>query len=71
MNLSLELRVSVDVGCHSHNVAIGLSTGEILDEFSIVHEPEGFRKFFSRIEKQERKFACPVSVAMENSPGQV
>lgn len=69
MNLSLELRVSVDVGCHSHNVAIGLSTGEILDEFSIVHEPEGFRQFFSRIEKQERKFACPVSVAMEGFNG--
>ncbi len=68
-NPPLELRVSVDVGCHSHNVAIGLSTGEILDEFSIVHEPEGFRQFFSRIEKQERKFGCPVSVAMEGYNG--
>jgi len=38
-NLPLELRVGVDVGCHSHNVAIGLSTGEILEEFSIAHEP--------------------------------
>jgi len=69
MNLSLELRVSVDVGCHSHSVAIGLSTGEILDEFSIAHEPEGFRQFFSRIEKQERKFGYPVSVAMEGFNG--
>lgn len=68
-NPSLELRVSVDVGCHSHNVAIGLSSGEILDEFSIVHEPEGFRHFFSRIEKQERKFGCSVSVAMEGFNG--
>jgi len=69
MNLSYELRVSVDVGCHNHSVAIGLSTGEILDEFSIAHEPEGFRKFFSRIEKQERKFGYPVSVAMEGFNG--
>lgn len=68
-NLALELRVSVDVGCHSHNVAIGLSTGEIVDEFSIVHGPEGFRHFFSRIEKQEREFGCPVSVAMEGYNG--
>jgi len=39
-HVSLELRVSVDVGCRSHNVAIGLSSGEILDEFLIAHEPE-------------------------------
>lgn len=66
---SLELRVGVDVGCHSHNVAIGLSTGEILEEFSIVHEPEGFRQFFSRIEKNERNYGCPVAVAMEGYNG--
>lgn len=67
--VSLELRVSVDIGCRSHNVAIGLSSGEILDEFSITHEPEGFRQFFSRIEKQERRFGCPVAVAMEGYNG--
>jgi transposase len=66
---SLELRVSVDIGCRSHNVAIGLSTGEVLDEFSIAHESEGFRQFFCRIEKQERKFGCPVAVAMEGFNG--
>lgn len=68
-NPSLELRVGVDVGCHSHNVAIGLSTGEILEEFSIVHEPEGFRQFFLRIEQHERDYACPVAVAMEGYNG--
>jgi transposase len=67
--LPLELRVGVDVGCHSHNVAIGLSTGEILEEFSIVHEPEGFRQFFLRIEQHERDYACPVAVAMEGYNG--
>lgn len=66
---SLELCVSVDIGCRTHNVAIGLSSGEILDEFSIVHEPEGFRQFFSRIEKQERRFGCSVAVAMEGFNG--
>ena len=66
---SLELRVSVDVGCHSHNVALGLSSGEVLDEFSIPHEPEGFRHFFQRIEKQKRKYGYPVAVAMEGFNG--
>ena len=68
-NLSLELRIGVDVGCCSHNVAIGLSTGEILEEFAISHEPEGFRQFFSRIEKHERKLGYPVAVAMEGYNG--
>lgn len=66
---SLELRVSVDVGCRHHAVAIGLSSGEILEEFSIAHEPEGFRHFFSRVEKQARKYGCPVAVAMEGFNG--
>ena len=65
----LELRVGIDVGCHSHNVAIGLSSGEILDEFSVSHNPEGFRLFFSRVEKQDKKHGCPVSVAMEGFNG--
>ena len=29
------LRVSVDVGCHQHSVAIGLANGSLLDEFDI------------------------------------
>ncbi len=47
-NSPLELRVGVDVGCHSHNVAIGLSTGQLLDEFDIPHNPvamEGFNGY--------------------------
>jgi transposase len=66
---SLELRVSIDIGCRNHNVAIGLSSGEILDEFSIAHVPEGFRQFFSRVETQARRFDCPVAVAMEGYNG--
>jgi transposase len=68
-DLPRELRVSVDIGCRKHTVAIGLSSGEVLDEFSIVHEPEGFREFFHRIETQERRFKCPVAVAMEGFNG--
>lgn len=68
-NSALEIRVSVDVGCYSHSVAIGLSTGDVLDEFVIDHRPEGFRHFFSRIEKLEKKYHCPVAVAMEGFNG--
>lgn len=68
-SVPLELRIGVDVGCYSHNVAIGLSTGEILDEFEVSHNSEGFKLFFSRIEKQENEFQCPVSVAMEGFNG--
>ena len=62
---SLELYVSVDVGCHRHRVAMGLSNGKFLEAFEIAHQPAGFREFFSRVEAQEVRYGCPVSVAME------
>jgi transposase len=64
-----EIRVSVDVGCHSHSVAIGLSGGELIEEFEIDHNPEGFRHFFTRIARQESMYGFPVSVAMEGYNG--
>jgi len=66
---SLELRVGVDVGYRRHSVAIGLSNGEVLEEFEIVHRPEGFGEFFSRIEKHQRERGCAVAVAMEGYNG--
>jgi transposase len=66
---SIELRVSVDVGYRSHSVAIGLPNGEVLEEFEIAHRPEGFREFFSRIEKHQRERECGVAVAMEGYNG--
>ena len=67
--VSPEIRVSVDVGCRKHAVAIGLSNGKILDEFEIDHRPEGFKQFFHRIEQQERHYRYPVVVAMEGYNG--
>jgi transposase len=66
---SLELRVSVDVGCRRHSVAIGLSDGQVLEEFEITHRPEGFQEFFSRIEKHRKVQGCGVAVAMEGYNG--
>jgi len=50
-------------------VAIGLPNGEVLEEFEIAHRPEGFREFFSRIEKHQRERECEVAVAMEGYNG--
>ncbi|HUF40868.1 MAG TPA: hypothetical protein VMR20_02830 [Verrucomicrobiae bacterium] len=65
----LELRVSVDVGYRRHSVAVGLSSGEVLEEFEIDHRIEGFEEFFSRIEKHHKKKNCAVAVAMEGYNG--
>jgi transposase len=50
-------------------VAIGLPSGEVLEEFEIDHRPEGFEEFFSRIEKHQQAKGCGVAVAMEGYNG--
>ena len=65
----LDIRVCVDVGCKSHQVAVGLSTGEVIAEFSISHQPDGFRTFFAKLEQLEQQYQCPVRVAMEGYNG--
>ena len=50
MNITAQIRVSVDIGCHQHSVAIGLPGGDVLEEFDILHRPEGFKDFFDRID---------------------
>src|SRR5437879_6247991 len=49
--------------------AIGLPSGEVLEEFEIAHRPEGFAEFFSRIEKQQKIRGCEVAVAIEGFNG--
>ena len=70
MNISLpHIQVAVDVGSREHCVAVGLSSGGILDEFTISHSPSGFRKFFDHIHQQELHHPFPVDVAMEGYNG--
>ncbi len=64
-----EILVSLYIGCYEHAVAVGLSNGELLEEFSISHDKAGFNKFFTHIEKHEKKYSYPVSVAMEGYNG--
>ena len=65
MNNSPQIYVSVDIGCRQHSVAIGLSNGDVLDEFAIFHRPEGFKQFFERIEHHRQRHGGAVAVAME------
>ena len=69
MVLPPKLHIGVDVGCRRHSVAIGLSNGELLEEFEIAHDPEGFGKFFARIARRHRRYPGEVSVAMEGYNG--
>jgi hypothetical protein len=69
MTPSQDIRVSVDIGCRRHAVAVGLADGEVLEEFELDHRPEGFEMFFERIERHRRHFGGEVAVAMEGYNG--
>ncbi|TKB66944.1 MAG: IS110 family transposase, partial [Nitrospira sp.] len=69
MTPPVELRVSLDVGARQHHVAIGLSSGAVLEEFAIAHQPEGFAHLFARIETHHQHYPGPVAVAMEGDNG--
>ena len=65
----VELRVSVDVGARQHHVAIGLSSGAVLEEFAIAHQRDGFAHFFARLETYHHAYPGPIAVAMEGYNG--
>jgi len=65
----LEIQVSLDIGSTHHAVAIGLSNGKIVEQFTVSHNGEGFKEFFNRIEVLEKKFKHPVVIAMEGYNG--
>ncbi len=64
-----QIRVGVDVGCKAHQVGIAGPDGTIREEFTILHSQEGFREFFSRIERERCALDLPVAVAMEGFNG--
>jgi len=69
MPTASEIRVSIDVGSHRHSVAIGLPTGEVLEEFDLLHRPEGFDLLFAHVERYQRRYGGEVAVAMEGYNG--
>lgn len=69
METTSDLRVSIDVGCYQHSVAVGLPCGKLLEEFELAHEPEGFDRFFDCVEMLKQRYGGEVSVAMEGYNG--
>ncbi len=61
--------VGVDVGCRKHRVAVGTPDGRIAEEFNILHEKDGFDRFFQRLDFYRSSFGLPVVVAMEGCNG--
>lgn len=64
-----QLHVAVDIGSQRHRVAVGLNDGQLLDEFDVSHNAQGFKQFFLRIDQQAKHHGVPVSVAMEGYNG--
>ena len=69
MSEAYEIRVCMDIGSQSHQVAIGLSTGKILEEFEISHTPLAIQFFFDKIETYKEQHQLPVVVGMESYNG--
>lgn len=64
-----EIAVAIDVGSRNHVVGVGLSDGQVLEEFEIGHDRAGFEEFFRRIERHRTRRRLPVVVAMEGTGG--
>ena len=50
-------------------MGIGVSEGEVLEEFEVEHTQRGFENFFRRVERHRRRLKRPVEVAMEGYNG--
>ena len=69
MSIQPKICVSIDIGSHRHCVAVGLSSGRLLEEFEIAHTSSGFSSFFTKIQAHEKRHGFPVSIAMEGYNG--
>lgn len=69
MENAYELRVCMDIGSQTHQVAVGLSNGAILEEFTLSHTPVAISKFFEKIAEYKAQYQLPVVVAMESYNG--
>jgi len=66
-----QIRVGVDVGSDCHHVGIACPQGNMLEEFEISHDRQGFEEFFHRIERLRTSLNLPVAVAMEGYNGHI
>ncbi len=64
-----EIRICMDIGNRKHHVAIGLSTGEVLENFDLCHKPTDIQAFFHKIHQYQKQYNLSVAVAMEGYNG--
>ena len=69
MQKTKTIQVAIDVGSENHWVGIGISEGEVLEEFEVEHTQRGFADFFRRVERHRKGLKRPVEVAMEGYNG--
>lgn len=69
MQAPAEIRICMDIGCHQHRVLIGLSSGEILEEFNLPHSPSAINQFFKKTKIYQTKYSAEVVFAMEGFNG--
>ena len=69
MSEATEIQVCMDIGSRQHRVAIGLSNGELIEEFDLKHTSMDIQLFFQKLEKHKRCHNLPVVVAMEGYNG--
>lgn len=56
METTSELRVSIDVDCYHHSVAVGLPNGTLLEEFELANGQEGFDWCFERVDRLQQRY---------------
>ena len=66
ISYSLALQVSVSVGCANHSVAVGLSTGKLLEEITIADQPKDFKEFSLELKLMKRNTPTYVGKTIKN-----
>lgn len=67
--MTQSLLVAVDIGSQFHQVAVGDTDGQLIDEFRINHNRAGFSTFFQRVEQYRTTPKQIIQVAMEGYNG--
>jgi len=65
----VEFSVGIDVGAHSHHIAILDPDGELNESFEIAHQQSGFDRLFSRLTHHQKQFGATPVVGMEGLGG--
>lgn len=63
------LQVGIDVGSSNHTVAVSDGIGNIINEFEITHNAEGFDRLFRSLDAASSRGLAEVHVAMEGYNG--